>query len=142
MAESKLQQHASALAGLDKANVDVGWFENAKYPNGESVAGVMAVHEFGNDKVVARPLLRQSAVKVEAKLPGWVARRTQDILDGKMTADEMKNRMGETLVATVSETLKEGKFEPNKESTVKRKGFNTPLVDSGNLGQSITHRIE
>jgi hypothetical protein len=132
------------LAELDGANVDVGWFENALYPNGESVAGVMAANEFGNSRLgtPARPLLRQSAEKVETKLPGWVARRTDEMLAGQLSADAMKKRMGETLVATVLETLKEGKFEDNAESTIERKGFNKPLVETSELGQSVTHRIK
>ena len=154
---SKLAEHAKALAGIDGKSVDAGWHENAKYATGESVAAVMIVNEFGKVKPVtpARPLLRQSAEKIDQKLPGWVARRTVEMLDGTLDPETYLKRMGETLVATIQETLKEGKFAPNADITVngtppdkngnqfiKGKGFNKPLVGvTGLLGQSITAKV-
>lgn len=138
---SKLKDHMKALKALDGKNVDVGWFENQRYPGGQSVAAVMIANEFGTKTAVARPLMRQSAEKIDAKLPGYVGRRTSEILEGTTSPDKYLEKMGEALVATVLATLKEGKFEPNKESTEKKKGFNTPLVETGNLGQSVTHRV-
>ncbi|MNH03095.1 hypothetical protein D3C79_623470 [compost metagenome] len=101
----------------------------------------MIANEFGTKKMVARPLMRQSAEVIDKKLPGYIARRTTEILDGRLSTDNYLEKMGEALVAAVLSTLKEGNFEPNKESTAKRKGFNTPLVETGNLGQSVTHRV-
>lgn len=138
---SKLSDHAKALKALDGKNIDVGWFENARYATGQSVAAVMIANEFGTKTAVARPLIRQSAEQIDQKLPGYIARRTTEILDGRLSADNYLEKMGEALVATVLATLKSGNFEDNKESTIKQKGFNRPLVDTGILGQSVTHRV-
>ena len=154
---SKLAEHAKALQGIDGKSVDAGWFENAKYVTGESVAAVMIVNEFGKVKPVtpARPLLRQSAEKIDQKLPGWVARRTTEMLEGRLEPEAYLKRMGEVVVATIQETLKEGNFAPNSDITVngskpdkngkkfiKGKGFNKPLVgETGLLGQSIQAKV-
>lgn len=154
---SKLAEHAKALQSIDGKSVDAGWFENAKYTTGESVAAVMIVNEFGKVKPVtpARPLLRQSAEKIDQKLPGWVARRTTEMLEGKLEPEAYLKRMGEVVVATIQETLNEGKFAPNSDVTVngskpdkngkkfiKGKGFNKPLVgETGLLGQSIQAKV-
>lgn len=151
---SKLADHAKALGELNQSKVDVGWFANARYPEGQSVAAVMIANEFGTKKIPARPLLRQSAAVIDEKLPGWIGRRTVEVLDGKLGAQEYKEKMGEALVATVMDTLKTGDFEPNSEITIhgtppdkdgnqfiKGKGFDRPLVGiTGLLGQSLTHR--
>ncbi len=138
---SKLAEHAKALKELDGKNIDAGWFENARYPTGQSVAAVMLANEFGTKTAVARPLLRQSAEQIDQKIPGYIARRTTEILSGNLTPDNYLEKMGEAIVATILATLKAGNFEDNKESTIKQKGFNRPLVDTGILGQSTTHRV-
>lgn len=148
-----LARHAAVLRQLDGSNVDVGWFENAKYPTGQSIAAVMIVNEFGttggkdangNDRPVipARPLLRQSAEIIDQKLPGYLERRQAEMLDGKLDVPTYKKKMGEALVATVQETLKKGDFVDNAESTQEAKGFNKPLVHTSLLGSSVTHRAD
>lgn len=139
---SKLAEHAKALKALDGKNIDAGWFENALYPGGQkSVAAVMVANEFGTKTAVARPLLRQSAEQIDQKIPGYIARRTTEILSGNLTPDNYLEKMGEAIVATILATLKAGNFEDNKESTIKQKGFNRPLDHTGILGQSVTHRV-
>lgn len=154
---SKLAEHAKALQGINGKSVDAGWFENAKYVTGESVAAVMITNEFGKAKPAtpARPLLRQSAEKIDQKLPAWVGRRTTEMLEGKLDPEVYLKRMGETIVATIQETLKEGDFAPNSDVTVngskpdkdgkkfiEGKGFNKPLVGvTGLLGQSVTAKV-
>lgn len=138
---SKLAEHAKALKALDGKNIDAGWFENARYPGGQSVAAVMVANEFGTKTAVARPLLRQSAEQIDQKIPGYIARRTTEILSGNLTPDNYLEKMGEAIVATILATLKAGNFEDNKESTIKQKGFNRPLVNTSVLGQSVTHRV-
>lgn len=144
----KLDQHAAVLRQLDGSNVDAGWFENAVYPTGQSVAAVMIANEFGTTPnpetghagIPARPLLRQSAEKIDTKLPGYIERRSAEILAGTLDVESYKKKLGEALVATIMETLNEGDFVGNADSTIAQKGFDKPLVRDGILGQTITHR--
>lgn len=143
---SRLAEHAAVLRQLDGTNTDVGWFENARYPDGQSVAAVMIANEFGSAgsatsaPKTARPLLRQTAAELDARLPGYIERRTNEILDGTLTVPAYRARLGEVLVATLLETLRRGDFEQNAESTILKKGFDRPLVDTSLLGQSVTYR--
>lgn len=144
---SKLRQHAAIMRQLDGTNTDVGWFENATYPTGQSVAAVMMANEFGSTgtetkaPTPARPLLRQTAEMIDAKLPGYIERRKKELMEGKITIEDYRKKLGEALVATGLEVLKRGDFEKNAESTIAQKGFDKPLVGvSGILGQSLTYR--
>jgi hypothetical protein len=144
--KSKLEQHAEILRQLDGTNTDLGWFENATYPTGESVAAVMMSNEFGSAgsatkaPTPARPLLRQTAAVLDEKVPAYIERRKMEMMEGKLTVPEYRKKLGEAMVAAGLETLKKGDFEKNAESTVKQKGFDKPLVDTGLLGQSLTYR--
>ena len=37
----------------------------------------------------------------------------------------------------VQETIKEGEFSPNAPSTIKKKGSDKPLIDTGHMRQSV-----
>lgn len=145
--KSKLEQHAEILRQLDGTNTDLGWFENATYPTGESVAAVMMANEFGSAgsatkaPTPARPLLRQTAAVLDEKVPAYIERRKMEMMEGKLTVPEYRKKLGEAMVAAGLETLKKGDFEKNAESTIKQKGFDRPLVGvTGILGQSLTYR--
>lgn len=145
--KSKLEQHAEILRQLDGTNTDLGWFENATYPTGESVAAVMMANEFGSAgsatkaPTPARPLLRQTAAVLDEKVPGYIERRKMEMMEGKLTVPEYRKKLGEAMVAAGLQTLKDGNFEKNAESTIKQKGFDKPLVGvTGILGQSLTYR--
>lgn len=146
MTTSKLEQHAEILRQLDGTNTDLGWFENATYPTGESIAAVMMANEFGSAGTAtkaptpARPLLRQTAAVLDEKVPGYIERRKMEMMEGKLTVPEYRKKLGEAMVAAGLQTLKDGNFEKNAESTIKKKGFDRPLVDTSNLGQSLTYR--
>lgn len=145
--KSKLEQHAEILRQLDGTNTDLGWFENATYTTGESVAAVMMANEFGSAgsatkaPTPARPLLRQTAAVLDEKVPAYVERRKMEMMEGKLTVPEYRKKLGEAMVAAGLETLKKGDFEKNAESTIKQKGFDRPLVGvTGTLGQTLTYR--
>lgn len=145
--KSKLEQHAEILRQLDGTNTDLGWFENATYTTGESVAAVMMANEFGSAgsatkaPTPARPLLRQTAAVLDEKVPAYIERRKMEMMEGKLTVPEYRKKLGEAMVAAGLETLKKGDFEKNAESTIKQKGFDRPLVGAtGTLGQTLTYR--
>ena len=145
--KSKLEQHAEILRQLDGTNTDLGWFENAIYPTGESVAAVMMANEFGSAgsatkaPTPARPLLRQTAAVLDEKVPAYIERRKTEMMEGKLTVPEYRKKLGEAMVAAGLETLKKGDFQKNADSTIKQKGFDKPLVGvTGILGQSLTYR--
>jgi len=49
--------------------------------------------------------------------------------------------LGVAGVAAVKQKMLDGPFQPNAESTKKRKGSDKPLFDTSQLFQSITHVV-
>lgn len=146
MAISKLAQQIDQLQQMSKKEIRVGWFPENVYPDGTPVALVMFWNEFGTPNakhpIPPRPLFRQAAEKVNQKMNGFVVRRVKDVLDGKMTADQVPGVLAEAILGTVVTEFKVGGFTPNADSTVRGKGFNSPLVDTGHAAQSVQYKIE
>ena len=55
--------------------------------------------------------------------------------------DSVLNTIGILAVNSIKQSIEDRIYEANKESTIKKKGSDTPLVDTGHLRQSIIWRV-
>lgn len=150
MAGEGLQRHFAALRELDGQTVSVGWFPEHRYKDGRSVAYVAAKNEFGgvlsvgDGKFVtipARPLLRTSAIAADASINRRMPAISKSILKGAVSPTQAMQMVGELVIESISDTLKNNDFEPNAPYTVAKKGFNKPLVETGLLGQTVQAKV-
>lgn len=139
---SGLLRHRNVLAAIRDKAANVGWFEENRYTTGEQVAEVMAINEYGTERIPARPLMRQSAATVNPQIQGFINRRIDDALAGRIEPVQVLKQVGEVVVATISEQFASGGFEPNAPSTVAKKGFDKPLIETGLASQSPQYKIE
>ena len=63
------------------------------------------------------------------------------VLSGEMDARKALGLIGVKVVAWIKETIRAGLTPPNAPSTIERKGSSTPLVDDGQLINSIHFEI-
>lgn len=128
----------------NKQIVKVGIPDNVTGEEGISLAMVGMVHEFG---VPAKNIPERSFLR------SGIKRNRQDfirlnrinlvkILQGKMTIDIALGLLGEMAKAAVQKEIRIGKFKPLSERTIARKGSSKPLIDTGNMIQSITYSVE
>lgn len=119
-----------------RGKIEVGFFEGEKYPDGKSVASVAAFNEFGGGKVPPRPFMR-TCVQNRRKL--W-RRIVRDELakneDARVTLAILAQRM----VVDLKDYIKIWTMPPNAPSTIAKKGFNDPLVDTGRMMNSVDWR--
>ncbi|WP_252715295.1 hypothetical protein [Acinetobacter junii] len=54
---------------------------------------------------------------------------------------KIKQILGMQAAADVQMYMVNGKFAPLKAKTIKRKGSSKPLIDTGQLRQSITYKV-
>ena len=64
------------------------------------------------------------------------------IADGKMTAHKAFETVGKDVVKKVREMILNGTYAALAESTVKAKGSDKPLYDTGTLIRSVKYKIE
>lgn len=94
----------------------------------------------GAHPIPARPFLRQSVDGNEDKIRAHCAQQARAIARGG-TAEEALKKIGIHMKGIVQKTIKEGSFVPNAPSTIRKKGSDKPLIDTGRLRQSVNYHI-
>ena len=136
----KLEAFLKGMQG-HKLYVGVTKSSNSRGKDGKSNALIAYVHEFGIG-VPERSFLR-STVLEQAKKYAQIQRDNiiPAIKSGTMTADEAYRRLGIVASNDVKAKMVNGPFTPLKQQTVDRKGSSKPLIDTGELRQSITYEV-
>lgn len=130
--------------GQDNRVVKVGVPATAEpQPDGTPMVLVAAVHEFGSPKnnIPERSFIRSAVNEnhdeyVRLNKINFVA-----LIKNKITVEIALSRLGEMAKSHMQQKIRKGDFVPLKESTIKAKGSSAPLIDTGNLIQSITYAL-
>lgn len=69
------------------------------------------------------------------------AQATEALLKRKMPEDKILEAIGIIAAEDTRHTIETGNFEPNKPKTLKRKGNKPPLIDYGDLVESIRFEV-
>lgn len=138
-----------ALKGLEQRMAQdglvlVGVPEGAgAYEDGLTIATIAAVNNFGSadGKIPPRPFL---APAIEKGAPQY--RRLAEVMLPKVLSGEMEMRamlelMGQLAEGHVKQEITDLRTPPNAKSTIAAKGSDNPLIDTGNLRQSIRYVI-
>lgn len=102
------------------------------------------VHEFGApeagipERPFIRPTLEVHGHEYRKMIRDGLASK---VLKGQMTAERLFNIVGMKAAADIKARIREGIDPPNADSTVERKGSSTPLVDTGQLINSISWEV-
>ena len=126
----KLQTKKVALVGIhESAGVDE--------ESGQAVAFIGAANHFGTDKIPARPWLD---VGVESGTEEYLEVIQDGIAEGE-PAEKVLDQLGVLAVGYTQQYITDLDSPPNAPSTIKRKGSANPLIDTGNMRQSVTYTI-
>lgn len=136
--ESELRKLAAKVA--KPATLRVGFLENARYPDGTPVALVAAVNEYGRPPVQPpRPFFRNMIADRQDEWPAAIAQLLQDNdLDAEKTLDQAGAAIAGQLRQSIVDLL-EPALAP---STIRRKGFDKPLIDTGHMLASVDHEVK
>jgi len=146
----KQQQKAAQRARV----VQVGFFDDAKYPNGTPVALVAAAHEFGtkDGRLPERPFMRGGARAAKHHVGRIALADKPDKNDpNPMPSHAALELIGQVVQDEIRRSITNGNWEPNKPATIERKrkltargnqGSPKPLIDTGYLLQSVTHAVK
>lgn len=133
-------------------NVDVGVQGNEaaevhEDPHGDSpdkltVVDVATVHEFGDPEngIPRRSFIRDYVDHFKSDLERRMIRLGQEVLKGK-ELHLLLDQFGLVAVGEIQTRMSQGIPPPNSAATIARKGSDTPLIDTGQLRSSITHKV-
>lgn len=132
------------MAELSKLRVKVGLIGAegaAEHPgaDGFTVAAVAAVHEFGHG-VPERSFLRSTMVEQRARFLGLLKAVGAKVAGGAEPR-ALLALVGEAAKGAVQRKIVDGPFRPLHPKTIERKGSSRPLIDTGQMRQSVTYAV-
>ena len=80
-------------------------------------------NEFGTDKIPARPFIRRGLDNIEKEL------------------DKKPEQIGSKMVQNIKKAINDSDYPRNAISTVKKKGFDFPLIETRDMYNSLTFRV-
>lgn len=127
---AKLKGGKFALVGIHES---AGMAASGEF----SMATLGAVQHFGNEDIPARPWLD---VGVEQGTKEYLDIIEEGIADG-LTQDQILNQVGAAAAGYVQQYITDLKSPPNAPSTIKKKGSDNPLIDTGAMRSSVTWTV-
>jgi hypothetical protein len=123
------------------ATLRVGFLSRARYPSGEPVALIAAVQEFGSPSrgIPPRPFFRNAIAKYS---PEWAPAIAGLLKDNDYDAERTLELAGSAIAGQVKQSIIDITSPPLKPATIKRKGFDKLLVDTGHLLASVDYEVK
>lgn len=120
--------------------VKVGLLEGAApYPDGTNVVDVGIYNEYGTSRIPSRPFMRVAADQAEREMHAYTEHMVGLLIDGRTNAKGVDDSVGNAMKDVIQKTITGFNKPPNAPSTVKAKGRNDPLVDTGHMRDSINY---
>jgi hypothetical protein len=135
------------ISKLDNAFSKVGFPSDStlsttalkEYSDVSEVASVAMFQEFGTKNIPQRPFMSTSFDENKQKIIRAQENVYNDVVDQKISPNQGLGLLGEFGVDLIKKKIIEVKTPPNAPSTIRKKGSSNPLIDTGQMLQSVTH---
>lgn len=153
----KIDALRQAVETLGDAKGRVGWFPSARYDDGDPVAGVAVVQEFGSPKmgIPPRSFMRSTATEKQNDWAATARDLSRAAVQGRIAPENVMTGLALAAEGHVRETITKIDSPPLAQSTIdarKRRLANggrsakasiaKPLVDTGILLNTLTSETE
>jgi len=91
--------------------------------------------------IPARPFMRLAHTTFRAAIRDLQVRLARKIVDGQITPEQALGQIGEAMVGHIMKSIKTGPWIRNAPSTVSRKGFDKPLIDTSHMFQTVNSKV-
>lgn len=136
---------------FSKSSILVGFQEGTKTrkeikgerikEGGLSIPEIAASNEFGDGKIPPRPFMSTSFDENRGKIVNIVGRQIARIEGGSRKASFALDVIGLSLVTMIQTKIDQIVTPPNSPVTIKLKGSSKPLIDFGQMRQSVRHKV-
>lgn len=122
------------------ATLRVGFLENARYPDGTPVAMIAAINEYGRPPTQPpRPFFRNMIRDKQGEWPKAIA----DLLKANdLDAVKALDLAGAAIAGQLRQSIVDLVSPALAASTIRRKGFDKPLIDTGHMLNSVDHEVK
>ena len=122
---------------LDGKGVKVGIRRGKGSHDGTDMLDIAVYNHFGTATIPARPFVSDCAEKNDGQIQEAQKRLVYRVYQGGLSADGALAELGAWYVNVQKGHILHGGWTPNAPATVKRKGSNKPLVDTGQLVNTV-----
>lgn len=129
----RLHDIAKGMSG----SVSVGFLEGATYPDGTPVAAVAFWNEFGSSGP-PRPFFR---LMISNESPSWPGKVAALAKSTNFNAAKILGIMGADIEGALKQSINDFTTPGLAPSTIKRKGFDKPLIDTGHMINSTGFEV-
>lgn len=136
---------------LSKAYVLIGFQEgevtkaqtkdNRTKPAGLSMPQIAAENEYGTRNIPARPFMATSFDENRAAINQAIQAEYNKILEGKSTTKKSLGLIGIFMVKLIQQKIRAINFPPNSPRTIAIKKSSKPLIDFGQMIQSVREKV-
>lgn len=136
----KLQAALDEIGKKMSGTLQVGFFEGETYPDGESVPTVAFKNEFGDreENIPPRPFFRTMIAK---ESPQWGKTLSGFAKASDYDGQKSLNDLGQIMIEQLTSSINGWTTPPNSAETIKRKGFNKPLIETDKLLKSPAFKV-
>ena len=133
----------SLFKRLEKGTVDVGILssEGKHEDSSMSVAQIGFFHEFGTAMTPERSFIRSTINGQSRDIKKVAQAQYKKVLNGTITTEDGLGVLGAFTAGLIQEKFTSNDWAPNTDRTQARKGSSTPLIDTGQLRQSISFKV-
>lgn len=122
---------------LDGKGVKVGIRRGKGSHDGTDMLDIAVYNHFGTSTIPARPFISDCAEKNAGQIQEAQKRLVYRVYQGSLSADGALAQLGAWYVNVQKGHILHGGWTPNAPATIKRKGSNKPLVDTGQLVNTV-----
>jgi hypothetical protein len=132
------------FSAVRNAHITVGVHaaEGAASDGGATVADIAEWNEFGTDRIPSRSFIGSWFDEREKRFPAAIKAEIEGAVRRGTSVTEAFQTLAVTFQADVQRRIAQGIEPANTDSTIKRKGSSTPLIDTGVLRSAILGKYE
>lgn len=137
-----LKNSSAQLEYLKKHYIIVGVI-GEDFIDGVSVKDYAIYNEYGTLRIPSRPFFRTAVDTQQARndIKNYMKMQLQEIISRTKTGEQALNSIGLYIVGKIKNNIVNGNFTPNSPKTIKIKGKDTVLRDTGTLLRNISFEI-
>lgn len=132
------------LRELSGKEVSAGIFKDAgKSRKGVPIVDYAIYNEFGTRHIPSRPFVRIASDENRKAWCDIAVNEAGRIVDGNSSASQVLEKLGKRMKKDIKKVIGDkSKLAPNAPATIKRKGHDKPLIDTGLMKSKVNYRVE
>ena len=99
-------------------------------------------NEFGTVNIPERPFIREGIRGAKGTLQAIARNEAKQIANGNSTMRQSLSKLGIEGQGAMQESITAGSWPPNAPSTIRQKGSSQPLIDTGEMRQAVTWKVD